>query len=63
MGTLYGMVVFPQFYLGAFIVSAIQYLVDVGISFIEYEFSENPVKYLRTYEIVRKGIYNRLKGI
>jgi hypothetical protein len=52
MGMISGLVVFPQFYLSVFLISSIQFLIDFGMSFVDFEFSENPVTYLRRYEIV-----------
>lgn len=52
MGMLSGLVVFPQFYLSVFLISSIQFLIDFGISSVEHQFSEDPVSYLRKYEIV-----------
>ena len=53
MGMLYGLVVFPQFYLAMILVSMVQFLVDLGLAYITFEFSDDPVSYLRKYEIVR----------
>jgi len=50
-GVLYGLVVFPQFYLSFILLAVFQFVVDYGCVFMENHFYDNPTNYLRKYEL------------